>query len=143
MRAVRRHFIDRRPYFFPSLDTLDVDYVIGSPNPYPRGGGRGAGAHSMVTSCLLGRSTIDHSSLSRWSTRSYPLQRDTRPTFRCSLLRLFTKVKQTILQILSPSCLAICGHHLSRGIAILESFGKQVFRLRVRVREFSSKNFEG
>ena len=25
----------------------------------------------------------------------------------------------------------------------IESFGKQLFRLRVRVREFSSKNFEG
>lgn len=52
--------------------------------------------------------TIDHTALSRRSL----LQRGTPPTLGC-LWRFPHASHKNILQILSPSCIALCGHHLS------------------------------
>ena len=74
------------------------------------GGGR---AHSLIA--CLSHLTIDHASLSRRST--VPARNRDTSTFGRSL-RFFHMLHINLLLILSPSCFAVCGHHLSTRIAI-------------------------
>ena len=89
---------------------------------------RGGGAHSFVA--CLSHLAIDHASLSRRSTVPTPTPRETPPTFGRSL-RFFHILHRNLLLTVSPSCFAVCSHHLSPGIAAQtggSSAGGIVFR---------------
>ena len=75
--------------------------------------------HKVIKSCLLSsRLTIDHESLSRWSTGPIP-NRDI--SNMCALSTSLPRIpKKTVcLLILSPCCLAVCGHHLDNSDVFL------------------------
>ena len=67
----------------------------------------------------VSRLTIDHASLSRRSTVPTP-NRDTSNIWALITLLPYTQHRNCLL-ILSPSCFAVCGHHLSPRIAIVFS----------------------
>ena len=80
---------------------------------------RGRGAYSVVA--CLSDLTIDHAYLSRRSTVPTPNSLiETPPTLGRSL-RFCHIFHWNCLLILSPSCFAVCGHHLSPWIAIVFS----------------------
>ena len=82
----------------------------------PAGGRVGGRAYSFFA-CLRDL-TIDHASLSRRSTVPTP-NRDTSNFGRS--LRFFHVSQRNCLLILSPSCFAVCGRHLSPRKAIVIS----------------------
>ena len=64
------------------------------------------------------RVAIDHTSF--WRRSAVLLLIETPPTFGRSL-RFFHILHRNCLLILSPSCFAVCGHHLSPKIALVFS----------------------
>ena len=88
------------------------------------GEGRGGGGGAYSSVACLSNLTIDPASLSRRNTVPTPIK-ETPATFGRSL-RFFHILHRNCLLILSPSCSAVFGHHLSPSIAIVFS---PLFRL--------------
>ena len=84
--------------------------------------GGGGGGSVLIFLLELSHLTVDHASRSGRSGTAFLLLIETPPTFERSI-RFFHILRITFffLLVLFPSSLAVCGHHLSRRIAIVFS----------------------